>query len=1099
MTPFLRLFSSSPYIETLQGLIGWAGFIVLIGVVGLLLWKWRKYNKPFGKRQIGIFLTLLVLEVATTAFIGIRLPVSMTSPPLGLPEDPLGPAVMIFSAVPWVLAAGMLGPSSAVVLAVVSGVIYTLGAVHNPFTPLEFAFLAVLFSVAVRQHYRTTAFRLIRHPLITAMLLTMFFPFIHLIISTFTSQGIFVSRLDYALTNLEGVTLAMGIMLFVAGLFAEGIYLLAPKAWGENTPLVPSPAEKSLQTRFMVSMAPLAFALVLTLMVGDWIVAGQAARSMLQERMSNAAQTAAQNVPYFLETGQNLIVELGSDPRLLSGDQNTIQSILAQDIKSVPFFNQLSVIDASKDVIATYPTSNYIGPQAPVDEQMGIQSALNGLPFQTFIVPPASNQTTAQVSFVAALFDKDLQAKGVLVGRSDLASNPFTQPLLLSLTDLSGVEGTGILIDENKRILFDPDPTHVMNAYTGPTPETPTFFDDTAPNGTRQLTLFQPAEGRPWSVVLSVPAYRAQQLALQIAAPLLAMIMVLSLIAIILMRLSLRVVTGSLQNLAGAAGRLAQGKLDEPLPAQGEDEVGQLRRAFEQMRVSLKARLDELNRLLLVSQGVASSLEMSEAVQPVLEAGLATGASAARVVLTPAVVPGLEEDASVPVSFGLGKSQALYCEADDQILAFTRQQDRLVLSNLSRPRLLNFAPGAARPESLMAVALRHENLFYGALWVAYDVPHSFSEEEVRFIVTLGSQAALAAANAHLFQNAEIGRQRLAAILASSPDPVLVINQQDRLSLANPAAWQVLDLSTEACEGQPIQQVISQTELLDLLLSTSDEKQSKEIALTDGCVYLATATPVISEGQRVGRVCVLRDVTHFKELDALKSEFVSTVSHDLRSPLTLMRGYATMLEMVGQLNEQQTSYVRKIVTGVESMSRLVNNLLDLGRIEAGIGLQLEMISVQDVVERVVGALQLQAAQKRIQLSTEFPPQAVPLIEADQALLQQALHNLVENAIKYTRSEGKILVRIQVQHQGVVFDVMDNGIGVSPMDLPRLFEKFYRGAQQVSKDQRGTGLGLAIVKSIAERHGGRVWAESQLGKGSVFHLAIPVRQPRPERVA
>jgi signal transduction histidine kinase len=239
--------------------------------------------------------------------------------------------------------------------------------------------------------------------------------------------------------------------------------------------------------------------------------------------------------------------------------------------------------------------------------------------------------------------------------------------------------------------------------------------------------------------------------------------------------------------------------------------------------------------------------------------------------------------------------------------------------------------------------------------------------------------------------------------------------------------------------------------------------------------------------------VLSDVTHFKELDALKSDFVSTVSHDLRSPLTLMRGYATMLEMVGQLNDQQSNYVRKIVGGVESMSRLVNNLLDLGRIEAGIGLQPEMIPVYDVLERVVGALQLQAAQKRIQLTTEPPGETNPLIEADQALLHQALHNLIENAIKYTRQDGKVHVRLQVRPNGVIFEVADNGIGISPMDLPRVFEKFYRGAQQISKDERGTGLGLAIVKSIAERHGGRVWAESQLGKGSIFYLFIPSRQP------
>jgi len=203
----------------------------------------------------------------------------------------------------------------------------------------------------------------------------------------------------------------------------------------------------------------------------------------------------------------------------------------------------------------------------------------------------------------------------------------------------------------------------------------------------------------------------------------------------------------------------------------------------------------------------------------------------------------------------------------------------------------------------------------------------------------------------------------------------------------------------------------------------------------------------------------------------------------------------MLQMVGDLNEQQKGYIQKINQGVDMMARLVNNLLDLGRIEAGVGLNLELAPIVDIVERVANALQLQAAQKHIALITEFPQQTLPLVEADPALLRQALQNLLENAIKFTRPDGKVLVRVQLQPAvgGLLIQVIDNGIGISPMDLPRLFEKFYRGAQQ-SKDERGTGLGLAIVRSIAERHGGRAWAESQLGKGSTFYLSLPLRQTK-----
>jgi len=265
-------------------------------------------------------------------------------------------------------------------------------------------------------------------------------------------------------------------------------------------------------------------------------------------------------------------------------------------------------------------------------------------------------------------------------------------------------------------------------------------------------------------------------------------------------------------------------------------------------------------------------------------------------------------------------------------------------------------------------------------------------------------------------------------------------------------------------------------------------------MPDGQVYLATGSPVVAEGRPVGRVCILRDVTHFKELDTMKTEFVNTVSHDLRSPLTLMRGYATMLEMVGSINEQQQGYVKKIISGVENMSRLVNNLLDLGRVEAGVGLQLETVPLFDILERVTSTLQLLAGQKNIELTVSTPKNTMPLIQADQALFQQAMYNLIENAIKYTPKGGRVDVRMKIDGDGLLFEVQDSGIGIAPIDQPRLFEKFYRGGQREAREQKGSGLGLAIVKSIAERHGGKVWLESQLGKGSTFFLQAPLRQPR-----
>jgi HAMP domain-containing protein len=392
---------------------------------------------------------------------------------------------------------------------------------------------------------------------------------------------------------------------------------------------------------------------------------------------------------------------------------------------------------------------------------VGVELALNGVPIQHYTIGPPSDSSVAQVSFIAPIFDEISQIRGVLVGRADLESNPFTQPILAGLKSATGEEGEGLLLDGNKRILYNSQGTDIMESYTGPTFDEPLFYIDNALDGRRRLVYYQPASGNTWSVVIAVPAQQAQELALSIATPLLIMLLLLFLAAGILISLALSKITQSVHNLAREADRISSGQLDHPLNIEGEDEVGQLGRAFEQMRISLKARLDELNQLLQVSQGVASSLEMEQAVEPVLKAALSTGACLARVVLSSTATAGVdfngvEDNSSIKTRFGSGPCCMLYESLDDQILTLTRQQDRIMLTNLSRIKLLSFSPGAGHPEAILALALRHENIFFGTMWLAFDTPHQFNNDEVRFLTTLAGLAAMAAANTQLFLNAEIG-------------------------------------------------------------------------------------------------------------------------------------------------------------------------------------------------------------------------------------------------------------------------------------------------------------------------------------------------------
>jgi two-component system phosphate regulon sensor histidine kinase PhoR len=201
----------------------------------------------------------------------------------------------------------------------------------------------------------------------------------------------------------------------------------------------------------------------------------------------------------------------------------------------------------------------------------------------------------------------------------------------------------------------------------------------------------------------------------------------------------------------------------------------------------------------------------------------------------------------------------------------------------------------------------------------------------------------------------------------------------------------------------------------------------------------------------------------------------------------------MLSMVGELNEQQKNYLQKILDGIDDMSELVNDLLDPDRLKGGKSLKVETVEIGTLVKDVIETLRQQAIQKKIELQLDLGNQDNRQIKADPALLERALYNLVENAIKYAPVSGKAGLVVKADREHVTFQVSDNGNGIAPLDLPHIFDRppFEEGGTDSSK----TSWGLSIVKTIAERHGGRVWVESQLGQGSTFYMELPISENGP----
>jgi len=1090
----LTILKNPLYIDFPIQWMTWMGWAILLGLITAgnhSCRDWRWFNQP---RLRLIFAGLAALVPLTALFGGLRF-TSVELPPIpGLPIEPVPPLLMLFSALPWVLAAGMLGPGAASLLAALSGIFLALFETHNIFTPLEYAGLATIFAAAVRQNYRTLFFRFLRHPLGAAFFAGVCFVPFYLLIAFLVSQGSLASRIDYALTQSWRQILPHLAATVISAGIAEVFFISHHPSWWQSSVLIPSPAEKSIQLRFFFITAPFVLLIFITLMASDWVISGKAAERLIQERLASTTNVAAESLPYFLEAGQNLTESLATSD-LLNKPAAEAKITLEKHLRDLPYFRQIFLLDANGNPVTGYPLDKFEKIQPSAEERAGIQIALRGVPLQLYSVPPWPGENSAQISFIAAIYNPSGDVGGAVISRTDLLSNPFTQPAIEALVSLKDIDGAGYILNEDKTILYHTLNSELMDKYSGAVPSQTSFFKEISLQGSQRMVYSQPVVGSPWSVIVEVPADRALQLALDTASPLLLLLLVLSAIVMLLLRVGLKSITTLMGNLATEANLIAHGNLDRPLSVHGEDEIGQFGKAFEKMRLSLKARMEEQQSLLNISQGVASNLDVQQSVIPILQAAAGDGACLARIVLVREAA--MEPSSPGPfVGFGYGSAASQFSFLDAQVFSTMQRQNLLTITDASRTRHLVIPAGKQAPGSMICVAIRHETSYLGALWVAYPDQRKISEETTRFLSTLAGQASLAAENSRLYASAEVGRQRLEAILASTPEPVLVFDSQMNLYLLNPAALQVPALVNIPSPGQPVRDVIIPSELVDLVLKPSNQGiLSREISLANGRHYYVSVSPVTSDGMMVGKVCLLRDVSYYKEIDTLKSDFVSTVSHDLRSPLTLVRGYATMLEMVGDLNEQQKSFVTKILTGVENMSRLVNNLLDLGRIEAGISLNIDNFNSLEILEAVTNSLAPQAAQKKIQINVE--PQEAPqpvsdfFIQADRALLQQAVYNLVENAIRFTPVSGQVTLRLQKQDKSFVFGITDTGIGIAPLDLPHMFEKFYRSGRRDPNRQRGTGLGLAIVKSIVERHNGRVWVESQLGKGSTFNLSIPVK--------
>ncbi len=605
------------------------------------------------------------------------------------------------------------------------------------------------------------------------------------------------------------------------------------------------------------------------------------------------------------------------------------------------------------------------------------------------------------------------------------------------------------------------------------------------PDGSRAFVVTSAVPGQPWTVAVVEPYSVALRQAAVVIVPLLLALMASAVLFTYAGVKNLeRQVTEPLAELVAAANTMSNGdNWSATQQVEREDEIGDLNRAFVQMQRATRKQLNELSLLLSVSQAIAATIDINEGLPAVLRGAVrGTGAAGARAV---ALNPG----GGRPLTFGAGPAAAEMAALDRALMSKLRQTPELILSTPGEIQAALELKKAGPVPSLLAVQLRSHDRFQGILWLGYRHAHSFDEKERQLLKTMAGQTAVLVENARLYATAEGGRRRLAAVLASTSDAVVVTDHTERILLINRSAEQIFGLKATEVVGRPVANVLQDQALVEALTGQSGQMGNVEVSTGNGRVYYANASTIVSnEGQVFGRVAVLRDITMLKEIDQMKSDFVATVSHDLRSPLTFMRGYATMLPMVGELTDKQQEYIEKIIAGIDQMTQMVDDLLDLGRIEAGVDLEYESFEVKPLLTEIAEEYWQHAHLAGLKIQVETTPESIT-VTGDRALMRQAIANLTGNALKYAPNSGSLILRAEQREEELVFSVEDHGPGIPKQDQYRLFEKFYRIKQRGTERVKGSGLGLAIVKSIAERHDGRVWCHSQPGQGTTFFIGIP----------
>lgn len=506
-----------------------------------------------------------------------------------------------------------------------------------------------------------------------------------------------------------------------------------------------------------------------------------------------------------------------------------------------------------------------------------------------------------------------------------------------------------------------------------------------------------------------------------------------------------------------------------------------IRREVKRSTASLEKRVSEMEVLLTIGRDITGTLDLDGVLNNVVAAAVKLTKSEEGSLLL------LDEESDelfmrAGYNFEDEFAQSFRLPVTDSLAGQVIKTGEPI--NLNKDALLKIQT-ACLVQSLIYVPIKINEQIIGVLGVDNRQHHlPFSEHDILLLSLLADYAVVAIENARLYKASEDERSKFEAVLSNMDDALIILDQQDHIQLINEMMCDALGVKADEVSNKIITDVISQRDILNILRQKEEiSVQTFEVILDDDRVFNAQYTPIPG----VGVAITMQDVSYHKELSRLKDDFVHTVSHDLRSPLTAVLGYAELIQRIGSLNEEQKEFVHRIQLSVQDITALINDLLDLGRIEAGFDTRRETIHLESILRYSVSNLETTMQKKNQSLELDIVSNLPPM-RGNPVRIRQMFDNLIGNAVKYTPKDKKVSIKLHHEDNQIIFKVSDQGTGIPPKDQPHIFEKFYRAAN-ISKRVAGSGLGLAIVKTIVDSHQGRIWFESKENEGSTFFVLLP----------